>query len=85
MPFLGQRPGGYYCLATGRVDQYQRTMGPWSDTTGSERTRNQYRLLGWFDEPQLDAEGGGPYSGGVIWEQGLRLVAAKLTSSSDYS
>jgi hypothetical protein len=25
----------------------------------------------WFDEPQLDADGDGPYRGGEIWESAL--------------
>jgi hypothetical protein len=28
----------------------------------------------WFDEPQLDADGDGPYSGGQIWETALCLL-----------
>jgi hypothetical protein len=31
-----------------------------------------YRL--WFDEPQFDADGDGPYSGGQIWESSLSLL-----------
>jgi hypothetical protein len=28
----------------------------------------------WFDEPQHDAEGDGPYRGGSIWASALRLL-----------
>ena len=28
----------------------------------------------WFDEPQFDADGDGPYSGGQIWESALSLL-----------
>ena len=28
----------------------------------------------WFDEPQHDADGDGPYRGGSIWEQAIQLL-----------
>lgn len=28
----------------------------------------------WFDEPQIDADGDGPYRGGCIWESALSPV-----------
>jgi len=28
----------------------------------------------WFDEPQHDADGDGPYRGGTIWASALKLV-----------
>ena len=28
----------------------------------------------WFDEPQFDADGHGPYGGGQIWESALSLL-----------
>jgi hypothetical protein len=31
----------------------------------------------WFDEPQHDADGDGPYRGGQIWENALTLLSAK--------
>jgi hypothetical protein len=44
-------------------------------------TRQEKSALGthtaywvWFDEPQLDAEGDGPYRGGQIWETALTLL-----------
>jgi hypothetical protein len=48
-------------------------------------TRREVSALGthtvywvWFDEPQHDADGGGPYRGGQIWESALTLLSAKL-------
>jgi hypothetical protein len=31
----------------------------------------------WFDEPQPDADGGGPYKGGQIWGSALTLLPTK--------
>jgi len=28
----------------------------------------------WFDQPQYDADGSGPYRGGQIWERALKLL-----------
>ena len=51
--------------------------GPWNNGL----TRQEHSALGeatvywvWFDEPQLDADGDGPYKGGSIWETALTLV-----------
>lgn len=51
--------------------------GPWDDGP----TRQEISALGkntvywvWFDEPQLDADGDGPYRAGCIWEIALELV-----------
>jgi hypothetical protein len=33
---------------------------------------------GLFDEPQLDAEGDGPYRGGSIWESALTLLKVNV-------
>jgi hypothetical protein len=51
--------------------------GPWL----SELTRIERSALGdntvywvWFDEPQLDADGEGPYRGGSIWETALTVI-----------
>ena len=30
----------------------------------------------WFDEPQFDADGDGPYKGGHIWESALTLISS---------
>ena len=51
--------------------------GPWQGGL----TRQEVSALGantvywvWFDEPQVDADGDGPYSGGQIWESALTLL-----------
>jgi len=51
--------------------------GPW-DNGGL--TRQEQSALGentvywiWFDEPQADADGDGPYGGGSIWASALNL------------
>lgn len=48
--------------------------GPWED----KLTRLEQSALGthrvywvWFDNPQYDADGDGPYRGGSIWESAL--------------
>jgi len=48
--------------------------GPWDGNL----TQQEESALGvntvywvWFDEPQLDADGDGPYRGGQIWESAL--------------
>jgi hypothetical protein len=32
----------------------------------------------WFDEPQYDADGDGPFRGGQIWKDALTLLTAVL-------
>lgn len=51
--------------------------GPWDD----DLTRQERSALGeatiywvWFDEPQLGADGDGPYRGGCIHEKAMTLV-----------
>jgi hypothetical protein len=51
--------------------------GPWDEGL----TRQETNALGtnkvywvWFDEPQYDADGNGPYRGGQIWESALTIV-----------
>ena len=58
--------------------------GPW-DNGGL--TRQEHSALGentvywvWFDEPQLDADGDGPYRGGSIWAAALTLSPNKRIS-----
>ena len=55
--------------------------GPWDGNL----TRQERSVLGshtvywvWFDEPQLDAGGDGPYSGGQIWESALTLLKTNV-------
>jgi hypothetical protein len=52
--------------------------GPWNDSL----TRQEKSALGeatvywvWFDEPQFDADGDGPYRGGTIHEDAMILIA----------
>ena len=47
-------------------------------------TRDEQSALGvntvywvWFDEPQFDAEGDGPFKGGQIWESALTLITER--------
>ena len=58
-------------------DEVKAISGDWDDAL----TRQQESALGistvywvWFDEPQLDADGDGPYRGGQIWESALSLL-----------
>ena len=51
--------------------------GPWDD----DLTRQEHSALGkakvywvWFDEPQPDADGAGPYRGGCIHETAMTLA-----------
>ena len=55
--------------------------GPWQEGL----TRQEISALGtntvywvWFDQPQLDANGEGPFSGGCIWESALIPLAVKI-------
>ena len=52
--------------------------GPWKEGL----TRQEVSALGtntvywvWFDEPQFDADGDGPYRGGQIWEIALTVLS----------
>jgi hypothetical protein len=52
--------------------------GPWHNNL----TRIESSALGeatvywvWFDEPQMDADGDGPYKGGCIHEDALLLIS----------
>lgn len=54
---------------------------PWDENL----TRIETSALGshvvywvWFDEPQFDADGDGPYSGGQIWESALTLLETSV-------
>ena len=64
--------------ATGTIsappDAAIKLSGPWDGGL----TRQEKSALGthavywvWFDEPQFDADGDGPYRGGQIWESAL--------------
>jgi len=61
-------------------DAVTTISGPWDEGL----TRREVSALGtntvywvWFDEPQHDADGDGPYRGGQIWESALTLLSAK--------
>ncbi len=61
-------------------DAVTTISGPWNEGL----TRSEVSALGtntvywvWFDEPQHDADGDGPYRGGQIWESALTLLSAK--------
>jgi hypothetical protein len=58
----------------------RRQSGLWD----ANLTRQEVSALGthtvywvWFDEPQFDADGDGPYGGGQIWESALSLVTGR--------
>jgi hypothetical protein len=68
--------------ATGTVDLVPQEVtmlsGPW-DNGGL--THQEHSALGentvqwvWFDDPQHDADGDGPYRGGSIWVSALQLI-----------
>lgn len=55
--------------------------GPWDDNISWQEksalgSHTVYWV--WFDEPQLDADGDGPYSGGQIWESALTLLETSV-------
>jgi hypothetical protein len=69
--------------ATGTVSfapaEVTAISGPWAG--GISRQENS--ALGtnkvywvWFDEPQYDADGDGPYKGGSIWESALTRLGS---------
>jgi hypothetical protein len=45
--------------------------GPSRQEVSALGTRTVYWV--WLDEPQFDADGDGPYSGGQVWESALTL------------
>ena len=72
--------------ATGTVsippEQVIAISGPWSGGVAREEvsalgTHTVYWV--WFDEPQLDADGDGPYRAGQIWESALTLLSKPTT------
>ena len=51
--------------------------GPWDDAISRiENSALGSHRVYWvvFDEPQLDADGDGPYRAGSIWEESLTLI-----------
>lgn len=72
--------------ATGTIstppEQVIAISGPWDEGL----TRQEVSALGthavywvWFDEPQRDADGDGPYRAGQIWESALTLLSKPTT------
>ena len=68
--------------ATGTISapppQVTALSGPWDGGL----TRKEHSALGeatvywvWFDEPQRDADGDGPFRGGCIHESAMALIA----------
>jgi hypothetical protein len=58
-------------------DAVTTISGPWDGGL----TRQENSTLGtntvywvWFDEPQFDADGEGPFRGGSIWENALTIL-----------
>jgi hypothetical protein len=71
--------------ATGTIssppDDVTKLSGVWDD---GGLTRQEVSALGthtvywvWFDEPQFDADGDGPYKGGQVWASALSLVTER--------
>ncbi len=69
--------------ATGTISnpppQVTSLSGIWDN---GNLTHQEHSALGeatvywvWFDEPQRDADGDGPYRGGCIWESALTLIS----------
>jgi hypothetical protein len=62
-------------------DAVTSLSGVWDD---DGLTRQEVSALGthtvywvWFDEPQFDADGDGPYKGGQVWESALSLLTER--------
>jgi hypothetical protein len=73
------------CGATGTVANPPQAVvsisGPWhNDLTQQETsalgTHTVYWI--WFDEPQFDADGDGPYRGGSIWATKLSRLPSSI-------
>ena len=67
--------------ATGAISKPPDAVTAISGTWDGELTRQEKSALGtntvywvWFDEPQYDADGDGPYRGGSIWESALTII-----------
>ena len=66
--------------ATGIISAPPGEVTKISGAWDGELTQQEESALGtnivywvWFDEPQYDADGDGPYKGGSIWEKALVL------------
>ena len=67
--------------ATGTISEPPPEVIAISGRWDNDLTRQEHSALGqatvywiWFDEPQLDADGDGPYRGGSIWESALTRI-----------
>jgi hypothetical protein len=67
--------------ATGAISKPPEAVTAISGTWDGELTRQEKSALGtntvywvWFDEPQYDADGDGPYRGGSIWGSALTII-----------
>jgi hypothetical protein len=67
--------------AAGRISKPPDAVTAISGAWDGELTRQETSALGtntvywvWFDEPQYDADGDGPYRGGSIWESALTII-----------
>jgi len=74
MTFLGPRVLQGDCSTSKCGDRNQRSWdeGLTRQETNALGTNKVYWV--WFDEPQYDADGNGPYRGGQIWESALTIV-----------
>jgi hypothetical protein len=70
--------------ATGRISAPPDVVTALSGKWDQGLTRLEVSALGrnvvywvWFDEPQCDADGDGPFKGGQIWESALALCTEK--------
>ncbi len=68
--------------AIGRVssppDEVRTLSGGWDGLTRLETSAVGKNIVYWvwFDQPQYDADGGGPYRGGQIWESALNPLTS---------
>lgn len=67
--------------ATGTVSEWPFEVKVISKNWDTGLTRQETSALGvhtvywiWFDNSQIDADGGGPYRAGQIWESALTLL-----------
>lgn len=67
--------------ATGTISVPPHAVAAAGGAWEGELTQMEVSALGtqvvywvWFDEPQRDADGDGPYRGGQIWESALILL-----------
>jgi hypothetical protein len=67
--------------AAGTISKPQDAVTAISGERDRELTRQETSALGtntvywvWFDEPQYDWDGDGPYRGGSIWESALTII-----------